>query len=61
LIDKDRADEVPYKVKELLKAKERQTKVMLQKLSLVRINYIFKCLKSMNKDQDIIFIDPLII
>jgi hypothetical protein len=50
LIDKGKADEVPFKVKELLKAKERQTKVMLQKLSLVRINYIFKCLKSMNKD-----------
>jgi hypothetical protein len=29
LIDKGKADEVPFKVKELLKAKERQTKVML--------------------------------
>ena len=48
LIDLNRADEVPYKVRELLKHKDRQTKEMMQKLSLVRINYIYNCLKTMN-------------
>ena len=61
LIENNRGDLVPQNVKDILEERKKEREIMLEKFSMVRINYIYKCLKSMNLDQQIMIIDPLTI
>ena len=61
LMESNREDQIPQNVREILKERTKQRNIMLEKFSMVRINYIYKCLKSMNLDQEVVIIDPLTI
>jgi hypothetical protein len=50
LMESNREDQIPQNVREILKERTKQRNIMLEKFSMVRINYIYKCLKSMNLD-----------
>jgi hypothetical protein len=43
----------------MLNKKNKAYKFMLKKLSIVRINYIYQCLKFQNNEQEVVFIDPI--
>ena len=49
-MDSGLINEVPEKVKEILFERERARVILLEKYSLIRINYVYKCLKQMNPD-----------
>ena len=43
----------------MLDKKNKEYEFMLKKLSFVRINYIYQCLKFQNSEQELLFIDPV--